>query len=96
MDNGSKCELFPRKMNSQELLEMIENLDPTEKEKLLRQLTPGVTVIFGGTNLVSHGAALQINVGQQEDICKALENIPPEALGEFVKTLGVYIARRSG
>ncbi len=87
-------QIVPMKMTSEQLIEMIESLDPQEKQKLLNQLQPNMTVIFGGTNFVSHGAAMQLNAGN-EDLSKALDKIPPEALGEFLKALGQYISKRS-
>ena len=53
-----------------------------------------MTIIFGGTNLVSHGAALQINAGN-DDLCSALEQMPPAALEAFLKGLGQYIANQT-
>ena len=87
-------EIVPIKMTSEQLLEMIESLDTQEKKKLLSQLQPNMTIIFGGTNLVSHGAALQLNAGNDE-LSKALEHLPPQALEAFLKALGQYIAKNS-
>jgi hypothetical protein len=90
--NTVNGKIVVKKMTSQEILEMIENLDQSEREKLLNKLNPSMTIIFGGSNLVSNGAAVQINASS-EDLDKSLEKIPPEALGEFLKALGVYIAK---
>ncbi len=92
MENNG--EIVPIKMTSEQLLEMIESLDTQEKKKLLSQLQPNMTIIFGGTNLVSHGAALQLNAGNDE-LSKALEHLPPQALEAFLKALGQYIAKNS-
>ncbi|WP_157134199.1 hypothetical protein WH8501_14450 [Crocosphaera watsonii WH 8501] len=45
-------------------------------------------------SLVSHGAALQINAGN-DDLCSALEQMPPAALEAFLKGLGQYIANQT-
>lgn len=36
-------QIVPMKMTSEQLLEMIESLDPQEKEKFLSQITPNMT-----------------------------------------------------
>ncbi|MGK7884542.1 MAG: hypothetical protein AB4057_07940 [Crocosphaera sp.] len=87
-------EIVPIKMTSEQIIEMIESLDPKEKQKLLSELQPNMTIIFGGTNLVSHGAALQINAGN-DDLSKALDQMPPAALEAFLKALGEYIANQT-
>ena len=94
MNIENNGEIVPLKMTSEQIIEMIESIDAQEKQKLLSQLQPNMTIIFGGTNLVSHGAALQLNAGS-EDLSKALEQIPSEALGEFLKALGQHIAKQS-
>lgn len=81
------------KITSEEIFQMIETLDESEKQKLLHKLNPGVTIIFGGSSFISYGTTLQINT--KDDIKQSLEKIPPEALGEFLKALGVYIAKNN-
>ncbi len=94
MNMENNGEIVPIKMTSEQIIEMIESLDLKEKQKLMSELQPNMTIIFGGTNLVSHGAALQLNAGN-EDISKALEQIPPAALEAFLKGLGEYIANQT-
>jgi chaperonin cofactor prefoldin len=76
------------------LYEQLEQLNPTEREKLLSELSPSITVIFGGQNLVTHGAAIQINAKDADDVSSSLDKIPQEALGEFVKAIGTYIIKK--
>lgn len=87
--NTINGKIMVNKMTSEEIFEMIENLDESEKQKLVDKLNPGVTISFCGSNFVSYG--LQINT--KEDINQNLEKMPPEILGEFLKALGVYIAK---
>lgn len=92
-NNNGYAEVVPRKMCSQEILEMIDRLDPQERTQLLAQLSPGVMGISGGMNWVSHGIVPQMNVKSAEDVTRSLEKIPPEAIGEFLKAIGMYIAQ---
>ncbi len=87
-------EIVPIKMTSEHILEMIESLDQHEKNKLLNQITPNMTIIFDGTNLVSHDVVFQIN-SDYKDLSKALDKIPLKVLGKFLKVLGQYISKRS-
>lgn len=49
----------------------IDHLSEEDRSKLISKLTPAVTIIFCGSSLVSHGAAVQIN-GNSEELKKLL------------------------
>lgn len=67
--------------------EQIKALSPEDRAALLSRLAP--TVVFCGSSVVSFGSAVQINNSQ--DLSTFIDKIPPEALGEFLKAIGVYI-----
>lgn len=80
-------------VTSEEILNLIENLDDLEKLKLAKQLKAEINLILGGNNLVTNGAALQVNANA-DDIYKILEKVPPKAIGELSKAIGIYIAKK--
>lgn len=67
--------------------EQIKALSPEDRAALLSRLAP--TVVFCGSSVVSFGSAVQINNSQ--DLNAFIDKVPPEALGEFLKAIGVYI-----
>ncbi len=75
-----------KQMTPQEILDQINGLPEQERTQFLKQLNPGVTIIFCGSNV--NGISLQLAPNTDWD--KIIDKIPPEALGEFLKAIGDY------
>ncbi|MEA5511807.1 hypothetical protein VB715_18710 [Crocosphaera sp. UHCC 0190] len=83
-------DLVPQ-MSVQQLIDQIKGLSSEERAELLNQLGPAITIIFCGSSVVN-GVSVQIN--DTDNWEKVIEKIPPEALGEFLKSLGDFAKNR--
>lgn len=71
------------------ILDQFKELSDEDEQEIFKEIQPKILPIFSGSSVINHGVSIQIN-GNTEDIGKALDKIPPEALGELLKSIGTY------
>ena len=77
----------------QEIINLFENLSDKEKQDVLKELLcDRFTLVLGGNNVICNSTAVQIN-GTTDEMGKALENIPPEAIAELLKAVAEYVTK---
>lgn len=79
--------------STQEIISLFENLSEKEKQDVLKDiLRDRMTIVLGGNNVICNSTAFQLN-GVSDEMGKALENIPPEAISELLKAVAEYVTK---
>jgi hypothetical protein len=51
-----------------------------------------IILVFSGSSVINNGVCIQLG-STAEELREALEKVPPEAIGELLKAIGVVISK---